>query len=221
MPRKKTKQDKKAEEIDKEKKAAYNFKLFGKWDSNVEVFDLGLKPYINLRPIYIPYSAGRTIKKQFWKSKKHIVERLIDRLMVPGHKGKKHWRTSGQCTGKIITITNQVKRAFEHIEKQTKKNPVEVLVRAIEAGSPREGVATIEYGGMRYPKAADLAPQKRIDLALRWIVQGAYAKAATSKGKIPMWRSLAEEIIATANRDEKSNCIKKKIELERQAEASR
>lgn len=205
-----------------ESKLSYNLKLFGKWDSNIDVLDPGLKPYINLRPISVPYSAGRTVKKQFWKSKKHIVERLIGHLMVPGHKGKKHWRTSRQCTGKTITIVKQVKKAFELIEKKTKKNPVEVLVRAIERGSPREGVATIEYGGVRYPKAADLAPQKRIDLALRWMVQGAYANAATSKGKKPIWQTLAEEIIATANGEsDKSNCLKKKTELERMAAASR
>ncbi len=197
-----------------------SFKMFGKWATNIEVFDISLKPYINLTPISVPFSAGRTAKKQFWKSKKSIVERLMAKLMVTGHKGKKHFRTSGPNIGKIATQFNNVKKTFEIIEQRTKKNPIEVFVRAIEIGSPKEGIATQEYGGMRYPKAADLSPQRRVDLALRWITQGAFAK--TFKGKKHIWESLANEIIATAAGDQsKSNCLAKKNELERQSGASR
>ncbi|MEM2874126.1 MAG: 30S ribosomal protein S7 [Candidatus Nanoarchaeia archaeon] len=194
-------------------------KLFGRWSTNVEVRDIGLKPYINLTPVVVPYSAGRTIKKQFWKSKKSIVERLAAKLMVPGHKGKKHYWTSNVCTGKIATHYKLIIDTFDAIEKKTNKNPIEVLVRALEAGTPREGIATIEYGGVRYPKAADMAPQRRIDLALRWMVQGAFV--ASRKYKKPMSAALADEIIATAANDAKANCIMKKTELERQAAASR
>jgi small subunit ribosomal protein S7 len=197
-----------------------NLKLFNRWPTSVvEVKDIGLKPYINLSPIIAPFSAGRNTRKQFWKSKKSIVERLATKLMVPGHKGKKHYWTSGSNTGKTVTHFRVLLKTFDAIEKKTKKNPVEVLVRALEQGAPREGVAHIEYGGVRYPKAADMAPQRRIDLALRWMVQGAFVKSV--KGKAHMWDSLAEEIIATSQGDAKSNCITKRTELERQAAASR
>jgi len=196
-----------------------NIKLFNRWSTDVEVRDLGLKPYISISPVYVPYSAGRNITKQFWKSKKSIVERLITKLMVPGHKGKKHYWTSGYNAGKASTHYKIIMKAFDAIEKKTKKNPVEVLVRALEQGAPREGVAHIEYGGVRYPKAADMAPQKRIDLVLRWMVQGAFVKSV--KGKAHMWNSLADEIIATAEGDAKSNAVTKRTELERQAAASR
>lgn len=196
-----------------------NIKLLGTWSFDVEVKDPGLKPYINLTPVYIPYSAGRAIKKQFWKSKKNIVERLIGKLMVPGHKGKKHYWSSKHLPGMYPTQLNIIRKTFETIEKKTNKNPIEVFVRAIEIGTPCEGIATIEYGGVRYPKAADMAPQRRIDLALRWMVQGAFI--ASRKNKKQMWQALADEIIATASNDPKSNCITKKTELERQAAASR
>jgi small subunit ribosomal protein S7 len=196
-----------------------NMKLFGRWSVNVEVKDLGLKPYINLATVQIPYSAGRAIKKQFWKSKKSIVERLATKLMVTGHKGKKHYWTSNVNTGKTATQFKILRNAFSEIEKKTGKNPVEVLVRAIEACAPREGIATIEYGGVRYPKAADLAPQRRIDLCLRWIVQGAFL--ASLKGKKHMQDTLADEIIATAAGDPKATAMSKKTDLERQAAASR
>lgn len=195
-------------------------KLFGRWSTEIEVRDLGLKPYINLSPMFVPYSAGRTIKKQFWKSKKSIVERLVGKLMVPGHKGKKHYWTSGPDSGKINTQYNIIKKTFEIIEQRTKQNPVEVFVRALEVSTPREGIATIEYGGVRYPKAADLAPQRRLDLTLRWMVQGAFVHSV--RGKKHISETLADEIIAARNSDaSKSNAVNKRIELERQAGASR
>jgi len=218
----KEKQQTEKKESQGKKEPKVKFKIFDRWDTSIEVHDMGLKAYINLSPVLVPYSAGRTVKKQFHKSKKNIVERLMAKLFVAGHKGKKHWRTSHHNTGKITTVHKIVEKAFEIIEQKTKKNPIEVLVRAIEAGSPKEGTATIEYGGMRYPKAVDLAPQRRIDLALRWITQGAYAASAAAGTKKRIWETLADEIIATANKDAaKSNCIKKKTELERQAAASR
>ena len=203
-----------------EKKHKFNFLMFGKWSTDFQVMDLGLKPYINLAPYYVPLTAGRSIKKQFWKSRKSIVERLMGKLLVAGHKGKKHVWTSGVQGGKLTTIYNAVKKTFEIIEAKTKKNPIEVYVRALETGSPKEGVATIEFGGVRYPKSADLAPQRRIDLALRWMTQGSFM--GSRKNKKHIWDALADEIIATANNDQqKSYCLTKRQELERQAAASR
>ncbi len=199
------------------------FKMFGLWDTRgIQVLDPGMKRYLSLDAFYLPYTQGRNIAKKFWKSDKPIVERLINKILVSGHKGKKHWRSSGRAGGKKLLAMKIVIEAFKIIEQKTKKNPIEVLVRAIESGAPREGTTVIEYGGVKYPKAIDISPQRRIDVALRWIAQGAYASAAsgkTVKKKIHM--ALAEQIMLTANSDNQSNCISKKFELERQAAASR
>lgn len=195
-------------------------KLFGKWDWKVEVKDPGLKKYINLTPVHIPRTFGRFQKQRFYRSKMNIVERLINKLMTPGHRGKKHKLMSRQCTGKWSTCVNLVKKAFEYIEKKEKRNPIEVLVRAIERVAPREEITTIEIGGIRYPKAVDVAPQRRVDLALRWITQAAFHGASRKKKKA--WQALAEELIYAARGDAtRSNALKKKIEVERQAAASR
>ncbi len=198
-------------------------KLFDKWDtSEVIVSDIGLRRYINLSPVLVPMTQGRDIAKQFWKSKKPIVERLINRLFVTGHRGKKHTRTSSVFTGKKQLSCNIVKEAFEIIETKTKKNPVQVFVKALENGAPSEGIATIEYGGVRYPKSMDVSPQRRIDLSLRWLTQNASAASASAKAKKTISQCLADEIMATADSDQaKSNTIKKSVELQRQAEASR
>jgi small subunit ribosomal protein S7 len=200
---------------------AFNFKLFDKWDQQVVVADAGLRRYITLTPRLVPFSQGRNVKKQFWKSENHIVERLILKLMVTGHKGKKHFHTSGHHTGKYSVISREVRKAFEIIEAKTKRNPLEVYIRALENGSPCEGVTTIEYGGVRYPKAVDLSPQRRIDLALRWICQGSYhAKAGRGK-KVGIAESLANQLMLSAAKDQAANAVQKAFETERSAVASR
>jgi len=195
-------------------------KLFNKWDvEHVKVHDIALQPYINLSPLLVPRSSGRLGLNRLWGRKIPIVERLMNKMMVPGHRGKKHKLTSGKNTGKAVSSYNRVKKVLEIIEQRTKKNPVEVYIKALENAAPREEITTIEYGGARYPQAVDMAPQRRIDIALRIMVQGSYQKSYNSKKKTE--ECLAEEIINAYNMDTKSAAISKKLELERQADASR
>ncbi|MEM4245038.1 MAG: 30S ribosomal protein S7 [Candidatus Nanoarchaeia archaeon] len=195
-------------------------KVFNKWETEgIKVTDPGLQNYINLEPIIIPRTGGRNVKSQFGKSKNNIVERLMNKLMVPGHRGKKHRITSGRCGGKAIRAYNIVEKAFKIIEQQTKKNPVEVFVKAIENAAPREEINTIEYGGAVYPQPVEMSPQRRVDFALRLMTQGAYQKSFNTKRKIE--ETLADEIIKAYNADNKSVAIAKKLELERQTDASR
>ncbi len=195
-------------------------KAFNKWDTNgIEVEDEGLKGYITLQPKIIPKTGAKYAGQRFHKSNTFIVERLINKLMVPGHKGKKHKLTSGHCTGKSITVYKIVEDALTEIENKTKKNPIAVLVKAIENAATREEIVTIEYGGARYPKPVECSPQRRIDLVLRWFVQGAYEK--TFNKKIKASQALADEILNAYNNNTKSFAIQKKKEIERQADSSR
>ncbi|MFH1592185.1 MAG: 30S ribosomal protein S7 [Candidatus Woesearchaeota archaeon] len=195
-------------------------KLFNRWETQqIKVTDPGLINYINLDPILVPRTGGRNAKFRFYKSRYHIVERLINRLMVPGHRGKKHRLSSGHNTGKGQSTCKIVEKALEIIEKRLKKNPVEVFVLALENAAPRDEISTIEYGGAKYPQAVDMAPQRRVDIALRIMVQGSYSKSFNGKKKIQ--ECLAEEIISAYNSENKSAAIAKKLELERQADSSR
>ena len=139
--------------------------------------------------------------------------------MVPGHKGKDHFKSSGRITGKAHTAYNIVEKAFTIIAMRTKENPIKVFVKAIENGAPREEIITIEYGGARYPKAVEVAPQRRIDLVLTYITQGSYQKSFNTKKSIE--ECLAEEIINAYKLSSNSAIISKKNELERQADSSR
>jgi small subunit ribosomal protein S7 len=196
-------------------------KIFGKWSvDGIEVKDPGLKRYINLEPRILPKTGGRFSKYQFYKSKMNIVERLITKLMVPGHRGKKHVISSGRRVGKYATNYKIVKQAFEKIEKITKKNPIEILVRAIENAALREEIASYQVGGIIVRRAVVTSPQRRVDLALKNIVQAAYRKAFGKKTTIV--DALVEEIIGAYQNDQnKSEAIREKFRIEKEAEGSR
>ncbi len=194
--------------------------VFNRWAmEGITIEDKGLQRYISLVPRYVPRSGARYAGNRFHKSRISIVERLINKIMIPGHKSKKHWRSSGRCTGKSANAYAAVEDAFEIIEKKTNKNPIEVFVKAVENGAPREEIITIEYGGARYPKAVECAPQRRVDVALKYLVQGSYAKCFKSRKTLAT--ALAEEIINAANLSQLAQVIAKKLEAERQADSSR
>jgi len=197
-----------------------DIKAFNKWSTkDIEVKDQGLKDYISLKATLVPRTGAKYAGQRFYKSNVFIVERLINRLMVPGHKGKKHRISSGHCTGKAISAYQTVEKAFEILEKKTGKNPIAVLVKAIENAAAREEIVSIEYGGARYPKAVECAPQRRVDLTLRYFVQGSFDKCFNKK--ISVQNALSEEILAAFEQNPKSVAMSKKREVERQADASR
>jgi len=184
-------------------------KLFGKWGfSGIEVKNLGLKRYVSLRPVYIPHSMGRHEHGRFRKAEVNIVERLINDLMQPG-----------KNAGKKARVTSVVRNAFEIINLRTGQNPIDVLVRAVENSAPCEDTTRISYGGIVYHMAVDISPQRRVDLALRLITEG--ARKASLKNPRTLEESLAEELILAANKDVKSYAVSKRNEMERIARSSR
>jgi small subunit ribosomal protein S7 len=195
------------------------FKIFDKYDlSEVKVEDPGLKNTINLEPKLILKSYGRNVSK-FGQTKTNIVERLMNRIATAGHRGKKHKIILGHSTGKYSKNMKIVLESFDKIEKRTNKNPVAVLVKAIENVAPRDEVTMIEYGGARYPQAVDVSPLRRVNLSLRWIVQGASEKAFNKKKTIA--QSLCDEIIMASEKNGESFAMKKKKESEAQADSAR
>tara|TARA_Y100000034_G_scaffold134718_1_gene203972 strand:- start:1238 stop:1828 length:591 start_codon:yes stop_codon:yes gene_type:complete len=195
-------------------------KLFNKYEvSGIKINDPGLQKYINIKPLLVPKTTGRYASTKFWRTKYNVVERLMNKLMVTGHRGKKHKITSGHNTGKSIMVYNIVLKTFQIIEDKTKKNPVEVFVKAVENAAPREEITTIEYGGAKYPQAVEVAPQRRIDIALRYMVNGSYQRCFNKKIKIE--QALANEIMKAYEISKDSVAISKKLELERQADSSR
>ena len=191
------------------KRPSYEMKLFEKYDLNeVEVHDAGLAKYMNLMPIVIPHTGGRWANKPFGKAKANLVERLINNMM----------RTENY-TGKKAKSYRVVRSAFEIIAQRTSRHPVQVLVDAIEKAAPREEITRLRFGGISVPRAVDVAPSRRLDLALRNICQGAVH--ATFKNRKPVEECLADEILMAAKGDMQSSAIAKKEELERIAASAR
>ena len=184
-------------------------KLFGEWSfKGIEVKDLGLQRYVSLKPVAIPHSMGRHEHKRFRKASVNIVERLANNLMRPG-----------KNAGKKAKVMNMVHHAFQIINLRTGKNPIEVLVKAVENSAPCEDTTRISMGGIVYHLSVDVAPQRRVDLALRHIADGARQAAVNNPRSIE--ECLAEELILAGNNDMKSFAVAKRHEIERVAQASR
>ncbi|ELZ94921.1 30S ribosomal protein S7P [Haloferax mucosum ATCC BAA-1512] len=187
--------------------AKQNALLFGVWEvSEIEYTDPSMSRYIKATPI--AHTMGRHASKQFQKSEISIVERLINRLMQTedntGHKQK---------TSKIV------KEAFEIVNERSEENPVQVLVRAVENAGPREETVRLKYGGISVPQAVDVAPQRRVDEALKFIARGTLS--GSYKTTTTAAESLAQQLIGAADYDVQTYAISQKEEKERVAEAAR
>ncbi|MHA2223947.1 MAG: 30S ribosomal protein S7 [Candidatus Hodarchaeales archaeon] len=184
-------------------------KIFGLWDSQeIEIKDIGLLRYINLRERLVPHSAGRHEHKRFHKSHVHIVERLANKLMSPG-----------KNTGKKILALNAVKSALSIIELKTNNNPIQILVDAIVNCAPREETTRISYGGIVYHTAVDSAPQRRVDVALRLLAQS--VKKSSFNNVRTFDEILAEQLILASSNNPNSVAIKRKQDIERVALSAR
>lgn len=199
------------------------FKYFGKWQvDDIVIKDRGLGRYIHLQPSLVLHAGGRHAGKQFGKAEISIVERLMNKVMRSGpgvrKLGGKFIRGAGAC-GKKHKAHDITRKALEIVEQRAKKNPIQVLIDAIQNVAPREETTRISYGGITYHVAVDSAPQRRLDVALKNLASGAFAASFNSKKSIE--ECLAEELIMAANYDMKSFAIARKEETERIAKGAR
>lgn len=128
-----------------------------------------------------------------------IVAKLINYIM---RKGKK-------------TVARKiVYGAFDILKEETKKDPIDVFEAAIKNTSPFLEVKPRRIGGATYQIPREVRGDRKLVLAMRWIIQAAKSK----KGK-PMKEKLAEELLAAANNT--GWAVKKKEDTHRMAEANR
>ena len=183
-------------------------KIFDKWDvTEVKLWDIGVEKHSSLRPVSVLHTGGRHAKQPFEQSKVCVVERLINKLML-----------SQRNTGKKLKAYKIVKNAFDLIYEDTKENPVQLLMDAIQNAGPREETIRLRFGGILVPKPVDVTSQRKVDQALLFIAHGSQKCAFKSKRSIE--RCLANEIVSAA-RNAKCYSINKKEEKERMARAAR
>ncbi|CAK9291859.1 unnamed protein product [Gordionus sp. m RMFG-2023] len=187
-------------------------KLFGKWNPyDVQVSDLGLVDYIAIKDKhakYLPHTSGRYAAKKFRKAQCHIVERLVNSLMM-----------HGRNNGKKLMAVRIVEHTFEIVFLLTGQNPIQILVDAIINSGPREDSTRIGRAGTVRRQAVDVSPLRRVNLAIYLIVTGSRESAFRNIKTIA--ECLADELINAAKGSSNSYAIKKKDELERVAKSNR
>ena len=104
--------------------------------------------------------------------------------------------------------------AFETIEGKTKSDPIKVFEQALDNVMPSIEVRSRRVGGATYQVPVEVRPQRRVALAMRWIVQNARARPEKS-----MVERMAGEILDGANG--RGGAIKKKEDTHRMAEANK
>lgn len=184
------------------------FPVLSKYDmKEVKIEDQGLARYINLDTENL-YHGGINANKIFAKSKIPIIERLINNIM----------RTEAY-NGKKIKAYKVIKDALEIIDKRTKTNPMQVVIDALQHAAPKEETTRLRFGGISVPKAVDVAPQRRLDIAIRNICLGSVS--ATHKNKKSIQACLADELMKASKNDVASFAVAKKNDIERVAKSAR
>ncbi len=106
-------------------------------------------------------------------------------------------------------------KSFDIIEKSIKdKDPLDVFDQAIKNVSPFVEVKSRRIGGAHYQVPREVRGERKITLAMRWIINASRNK----KGK-PMNQKLAEELLEAYKNE--GTAIKKKQDMHRMAEANK
>ena len=85
--------------------------------------------------------------------------------------------------------------------------------------APREETTKIAMGGISYASAVDISPQRRVDLALKYIVQAIGARSHSNE--LSFEENLAKELIQASKNSQESRAVKRKDEIERIAVSAR
>lgn len=197
--------------------------LFEKYSINdVRVNDQSLANYIVFTKRAYPNIFGRRKFQSYYKSHISVIERLMNKLMRGGT-GKKIGgrviRTEGRLQGKKLTVMHAVEEAFDIISNQTKRNPVQVLVDALENAAPIEDTTRVRYGGISYNVAVGISSQRRLDVAIRNVATASLMGAFQNRKSLA--QALAGEIMTASNNSPDSYAIKKRQEAERIAKRAR
>ena len=117
-------------------------------------------------------------------------------------------------SGKKSVAEHLVYGAFDQIEEAQKRNPVEVFEEAVRNATPLVEVKPRRVGGATYQVPVDIRAERRMALALRWLIKSARAR----KGRTMSERLAAELMDAATNQ---GTTVKLKQDTHRMAEANR
>lgn len=104
--------------------------------------------------------------------------------------------------------------ALDRIEAETRRNPLETFELAVRNATPMLEVKPRRVGGATYQVPVDIRAERRLALAVRWLLRSARAR----KGRCMAERLAAEFMDAASNQ---GATIKRKEDTHRMAEANR
>ena len=116
--------------------------------------------------------------------------------------------------GKKSTAEGILYGSFEIIKARFKEDPLEVFRKALDNVKPKLEVKSRRVGGATYQVPVEVRPERRVALAMRWLVT--YAR---SRGEKTMRERLAAEFVDAANN--RGNAVKKREDTHKMAEANR
>jgi small subunit ribosomal protein S7 len=104
--------------------------------------------------------------------------------------------------------------AFDVIQSRHKEDPLDVFRKALDNVKPKLEVKSRRVGGATYQVPVEVRPERRVSLAMRWVVQ--YSR---DRGEKSMRERLAAELVDAAQM--RGNTIKKKDDTHKMAEANK
>ena len=104
--------------------------------------------------------------------------------------------------------------SFDVITERFKEDPLEVFRKALDNVKPKLEVKSRRVGGATYQVPVEVRPERRVALAMRWIVT--YAR---DRGEKTMREKLAAELIDAASN--RGNACKKREDTHKMAEANK
>lgn len=116
--------------------------------------------------------------------------------------------------GKKSVAERIVYNALDVAAERLKKSQMEVFDQALRNASPSIEVKPKRVGGATYQVPVEVKSERRIALAMRWILL-----SARSRGGKPMHERLAAELMDAYNNT--GNTIKRKDDVHKMAEANR
>ena len=116
--------------------------------------------------------------------------------------------------GKKATAEGILYGAFDIIQSRYKEEPLEVFRKALDNVKPKLEVKSRRVGGATYQVPVEVRPERRIALAMRWLVQ--YSR---DRGEKTMKERLASEFADAAQN--RGNAVKKRDDTHKMAEANK
>ena len=104
--------------------------------------------------------------------------------------------------------------AFDIIQERFKEDPLEVFRKALDNVKPKVEVKSRRVGGATYQVPVEVRPERRVSLAMRWLVL--YSR---SRGEKSMDERLAAELVEAAQG--RGNAVKKKEDTHKMADANK